>query len=247
MSDHPGARRPGLFAGLLTFSSPRKERRGPRGPLTLYVMPTPEQAQAWYSADDPVHGFDHILRVYRLAERLALAEGADLEIVRAAALLHDAEGPLTGEARAGHQHASAEFARQVLAAEGWPAGRIAAVAHCIRAHRFRDQREPPQTIEAQVLFDADKLDAIGAIGAVRVVAYAVLAGQNLYAAPSRRFVETGQKEPGEPHTPYHEHLFKLRKIKARLFTPSGKALAAERHAYLEAFFERLQAELEAEA
>ena len=53
-------------------------------------MPTIEQARGWYSADDPVHGFDHVLRVYFMAERLAQAEGADLEIVRAAALLHDA-------------------------------------------------------------------------------------------------------------------------------------------------------------
>jgi hypothetical protein len=55
-------------------------------------MPTIESARLWYPASDPVHGFDHVLRVYRLAERLAQAEGADLEIVRAAALLHDAEG-----------------------------------------------------------------------------------------------------------------------------------------------------------
>ena len=56
-------------------------------------MPTIEQARAWYTDSDPVHDFDHVLRVYRLAERLAEAEGADLTIVRAAALLHDAEGP----------------------------------------------------------------------------------------------------------------------------------------------------------
>ena len=54
-------------------------------------MPTIESARSWYPVNDPVHGFDHVLRVYHLAEQLALAEGADLEIVRAAALLHDAE------------------------------------------------------------------------------------------------------------------------------------------------------------
>ena len=56
-------------------------------------MPTIEQARAWYPINDPVHGFDHVLRVYRLAERLAAAEGAELEIVRAAVLLHDAAPP----------------------------------------------------------------------------------------------------------------------------------------------------------
>jgi uncharacterized protein len=210
-------------------------------------MPTLEQARAWYPRNDPVHGFGHIVRVYHMAERIARAEGADLEIVRAAALLHDAEGPLTGDSRVEHQIASAAFARQVLEAENWEEARIAAVEHCIRAHRFRDDREHPQTLEAQVLFDADKLDAIGAIGAVRAVAYAVLDGQPLFAEPSAQFLATGEREPGEPHTPYHEHLFKLRKLKARMFTPTGRRIAQERHDYLENFFARLRAELRAEA
>ena len=210
-------------------------------------MPTLEQAQAWYARNDPVHGYDHILRVYRMAERLALAEGADLEIVRAAALLHDAEGPLTGESRSEHQLASAEFARQILLAENWDDERIAGVQHCIRAHRFRDDREQPQTIEAQVLFDADKLDAIGAIGAVRAIAYAVLDHQHLFDKPSEQFLESREKLPDEPHTPYHEHLFKLRVLKDRMFTQSGKALAQARHDYLEGFFAQLHAELEAKA
>jgi len=206
-------------------------------------MPTVEQARAWYVGADSVHDFDHVMRVYRMAERLALAEDADLEIVRAAALLHDAEGTTPGaEERATHQHASAEFAARVLAAEGWQADRTAAVLHCIRAHRFRDDSEPPATPEARVIFDADKLDVLGAIGAARTVAYAALAGQPYYAEPSERFLQTGQGEPGEPHSAYHEYLFKLRKIKARLFTQAARQLAEGRAAYLEQFFQQLQAE-----
>jgi uncharacterized protein len=208
-------------------------------------MPTLEQARTWYASADPVHDFDHILRVYRMAERLAQAEGADLEIVHAAALLHDAEGTTPGGAeRASHHYSSAEFAAEVLRAEDWPPERIAAVQHCIRAHRFRDDREPPATIEAKCLFDADKLDVLGAIGACRTAAYAALDGQPFFAVPSRRFLTTGQKEVDEPHSAYHEFLFKLRKIKDRLFTPTAKALAVERHAYLAGFFERLIEEWE---
>ena len=139
---------------------------------------------------DTVHGFDHVLRVYNMAERLAKAEGADLEIVHAAALLHDAGETTPGsQERANHQHQSADFAGEVLSAEGWLPERIAAVQHCIRAHRFRDNREPPATLEAKVIFDADKLDVLGAIGVARVVAYATLAGQPIYAQPSARFLE----------------------------------------------------------
>lgn len=209
-------------------------------------MPTIEDAQTWYKVDDPVHGFNHILRVYRMAERLAVAERADLEIVRAAALLHDAEGPGVGDTRLEHQFASALYAGDILAVEGWPEEKIKAVQHCIRSHRFRDPSEQPQTIEAKVLFDADKLDAIGAIGAVRAIAYAVLAEQDLYAEPSDHFVQTGEKQPGEAHTPYHEHLYKLCKLKNRLYTDSGRAIAEGRHQYLEKFFIQLQAELKSE-
>lgn len=209
-------------------------------------MPTIEEAKNWYPVDDPVHGFNHILRVYRMAEQLAVAEGADLEIVRAAALLHDAEGPGAGDTRLEHQHASANFAREILAAEGWSEGKITAVQHCIRSHRFRDPSEQPGTIEAKVLYDADKLDAIGAIGAVRAIAYAVLAEQDLYKEPSTLFLNTGEREPCEPHTPYHEYLFKLRKLKDRIYTRTGRAIAESRHKYLEGFFIQLIAEIKSD-
>jgi len=208
-----------------------------------------EEAREWYQDADPVHDFDHVLRVYRIAERLAEVEGADLKIIRAAALLHDSQGSAPGgeeEARAEHHVASARFAKQVLTQKGWPETKIKAVQHCILAHRFRGDENVPETIEAQVLFDADKLDVLGAIGAARTIAYAALDGQPSYAEPSERFLRTGIKEPDEPHSSYHEFLFKLRKVKRRMFTHSGKALAEARHAYLVNFYAQLQAEVRGE-
>ncbi len=202
-------------------------------------MPTIEQARAWYTESDAVHDFEHVLRVYRMAERLAAAEGADLEIIRAAALLHDAEGAAPGgESRADHHHASAEFAAQVLASEGWSLERIAAVQHCIRAHRYRGT-EAPQTLEAQIIFDADKLDVLGAIGAARVIGYASLAGTPWYQQPSQQFLDSGKEVEGEAHSAYHEHLFKLRKVRDRMHTATARSIAEERLQYLDEFFERL--------
>jgi len=205
-------------------------------------MPTIEQARQWYAHADPVHDFDHILRVYRLAERIGRAEGADMEILLAAVLLHDAaDAAPDGEGdRPSHHLASAEFARNVLLAEGWPGPRIEAVLHCIRAHRFRGT-EAPQTLEAKILFDCDKLDVTGAIGVGRTVAYAALAGRPLTGQPSEKFVTTGQKEPGEGHTPYHEFLFKLSKV--RFHTATAQALAVTRQQYMAEFFERLNREV----
>jgi uncharacterized protein len=210
-------------------------------------MPTIEQARSWYAHADPVHDFGHVMRVYKMAERLAEAEGADAEIVRAAALLHDAEGsaPGVGGNRAEHHEASAAFAGEVLKEEGWPEERIAAVQHCIRAHRYRST-EAPETIEAKALFDADKLDVLGAIGAARTVGYAVLAGEPIYAEPSALFMESGQEEAGEAHSSYHEFLFKLVKVKDRLYTETAKEIAAARHAYLVGFYQQLEAEAKGE-
>ena len=208
-------------------------------PLTL------DEARAWYD-DDPTHGFGHILRVLRMAEFLAQETGADAGVVRAAALLHDATGAaghLESAARGEHHHASAAFAREVLAAKGWPETKIAAVEEAIRTHRFRTG-DPPRTLEAQVLFDADKLDAIGAIGVARAIAYAVSHGSPIYAPPSAQFLATGEKIPGEPHSAYHEHLFKLRRLRERLFTPTARAVAARRDAVMRAYFEALADEME---
>jgi uncharacterized protein len=216
-------------------------------------MLSPETAQEWYP-DDPVHGFAHVLRVYRMAERLALEEGADLEIVRAAVLLHDAQDPAQdgdgsnhAARRLVHHHNSAEFAGQVLAGEGWLPERITAVQHAIRAHRFRDNSEPPASLEARVLFDADKLDAIGAIGVARAIAYAARAGEPAYAPVSAQFHQTGVAEAGERHSAYHEYLFKLVKLKDMLYTPAARRLAEERHNRMLTYFEQLVSEMEAES
>jgi uncharacterized protein len=212
-------------------------------------MPTIQQAREWYAEADPVHDFEHVMRVYRLSERIALEEGADLEIVHAAALLHDSKGATPdpkGGARKEHHITSAEFAGEILKAEGWPEERIRAVQHAILAHRFRHTGVKPETLEAQCLFDADKLDVLGAIGAARTIAYAALAGQPTYAEPSEKFLTSGEKESGEQHSSYHEYLFKLRRVKDLMFTQTGKRIAKQRDAYLRGFYTQLQAECRGE-
>lgn len=206
-------------------------------------MPTVELARTWYQSNNAVHDFDHVLRVYHIAERLAAAEGADLEIVRTAVLLHDAQSASGDEAeRLAHHETAAHFAGDVLTAEGWPEDRIQAVQACILTHRFRTG-EAPQTLEAKVLFDADKLDAIGAVGVARALAYAVLDGQPIYAEPSETFRQTLKTEPGEAYTAYHEYLFKLSRIKDRMQTASGQEMAAARDAYMQGFFDQLHMEV----
>ena len=206
-------------------------------------MPTIDQARKWYEEHDPVHGFDHALRVYTMAVELGNELGADLEILQAAALLHDASGAAPGEAgtRGSHEQDSAKFARRMLSEEGWEESRIAAVEHCIRAHRFRNQ-ETPESQEAKILFDADKLDVVGAFGVARTIGYAIQAKTPIFAEPSEQFMIDGSKEPDERHSAYHEYLFKLRRVKDRLYTEPAKRIASHRHKVLVQFFDQLAVE-----
>jgi uncharacterized protein len=201
-------------------------------------MITIDEVRALYRGADAVHDFDHVLRVLALAERLAQMEGADAEIVRAATLLHDVARGSEGGPDGDHALAGADVARQVLAAE--PHDRVEAVARAIAAHRFRTG-PAPQSIEAQVLHDADKLDAIGAIGVARAVAVGGQHGQRLWGEVPTDYAESEASR--HKHTPVHEYHLKLVKIKDRLLTESARRLAEKRHAFMVAFYERLEREV----
>ena len=209
---------------------------------SLDSLPNIETIRALYLRGPAAHDFQHVLRVTRLAERIAAAEGASPEVVRLAALLHDVG---LSEVRTEHHRRGAEIARGLLT--GLPSEFVEAIAHAIEAHRFRTEPEP-QTLEARVLSDADKLDAIGAIGVARAFAHAGADGTELWLLPWREIVEQGgdatdsPSELGHRYTPVHEFVYKLRLIPQRLYTASARELAAERLAFMIAFFDRLDEE-----
>jgi uncharacterized protein len=206
-------------------------------------MLTLQDARPWYPQDDEVHGFGHIERVYRLCQKIGELEGADMEILLTAALLHDAQGSHPGEnSRDDHHLRSAEFAGEILSGMGWDNERIEAVQHCIRAHRYRKE-DIPESLEAKVLFDADKLDVLGAVGVVRALAYAFQVETPAYAKPSEHFLTHWETLEGEPHSAYHEYLFKLKNIASRLLTPTARVIASERQTFLNRFFEQLAEEM----
>ncbi len=204
---------------------------------------TVELARSLYEEGDSAHGFDHVLRVTRLAEAIAQAEGADQRIVRTAALLHDC-----ARSEPDHHRAAAVRARRLLA--GADPAFIAAVVHCIEAHRF-GQEPAPVTLEAQCLADADRLDALGAIGVARAFAFAGHRGTALWTAPlSAIRHEVGTDRDGyrrlragmPDYTPAHEFVCKLERLHESLYTATARRMAAKRHAFMVAFFERLDAE-----
>jgi uncharacterized protein len=210
---------------------------------------TVEFARTFYDDSDPVHDFDHVLRVLALARRIGRAEGANMTVVETAVLLHDigrvhdADEPGSFIDSTDHAVVAAASARQVLRNLDPPGGTtfIDAVAHAIEAHRFRNAIEP-ETLEARIVFDADKLDAIGAIGVARAYAYGARLGKKLWADVPADYAG------GDPdHTPVHEFVYKLMRIRDRMQTETGRAIAHARHTYMVAFFERLAQEVRGEA
>ena len=203
-------------------------------------MITIETARRYYEDADSGHDFNHALRVCRLAERIARAEGGDLDVVRAASLLHDigrSEEKLTGR---DHAQIGAERVRDILSDH--PQEKVNAVARAVAAHRYRSAPHPT-TPEARALFDADKLDAMGAIGVGRAFAHAGAHDQRLWV-PLKAARTEGDGDP--EHTPVHEFVVKLSRLPSVMTTDSGRALAAERHAFMETFFARLEAEAQGE-
>ena len=213
---------------------------------------TEDEARALYAqGDDAAHDFDHVLRVTHMAQRIALAEGADVTVVRLAALLHDvspqpednlAEPADATATRRTHHLAAADFARQLLTQRGLGTERVANVVHCIEAHRFRNQTVRPQTLEAQCLYDADKLDSIGALGVARAFAYAGRFGSRLWSEPWTAVPPDNAKPTGVEYTPVHEFVYKLQRILATLYTPTARAIGTQRHAVMVTFYDQLDAE-----
>jgi uncharacterized protein len=207
-----------------------------------------DEARAYYSGEDAAHNFDHVLRVLRLAERIGPAEGADMRILRTAALLHDIARVAEDAGGPCHAQAGAEWARQILAAH--KEEDVGAVAHAIRTHRFRGS-SPPQTLEAQILYDADKLDAMGAVGVARAYAIAGRHGQRLWAEVPRGFANRSISQArrdvtDEKHTPVHEYVFKLSRLKDTLFTRTAREIARDRHEFMASFFARMNREVQGE-
>lgn len=204
-----------------------------------------EEARAFYAAGDAAHDFDHVLRVTQLADRIAAAENADRTVVHVAALLHDLPVPADGNSdhRTAHHLRAAERARQLLNERGAVPSLVEEVVHCIEAHRYRDRTAQPATLEARCLYDADKLDSIGAIGVARAFAYAGAHGSRLWTKPAAAIVESENDRSTADYTPVHEFIFKLRHLLDSLHTPTAREIGIRRHAVMAAFFAELDQEL----
>jgi uncharacterized protein len=191
-------------------------------------------AETYFSGARGSHDWEHTLRVCRLCERIGRAEGVDMYLVRIAAYLHDIGRSHQDVSNGAFCHAErgARMAEAIINELPLSGTRKKNIIHCIQAHRFRG-RQKPRTPEAKVLFDADKLDAIGAVGVARAFLFAGEVGARLHN-PDVNVEETHPYSKDD--TGFREFKLKLCKIKDRILTAEGRRLADERHAFMVAFF-----------
>jgi len=198
------------------------------------------------------HNLDHVFRVYNLCLLLAKYErDVNLEVLIPAALLHDIARVEESQDKTGkidHAVLGSSVAENILRKLEYEEEQIKEIKHCIITHRFRTGNEP-KTIEAKILFDADKLDVIGASGIARTFMLAGQFGQRLIINDSlddyiqSNTVENGRLKDVSKHTPFIEYEVKFKKIPDKLYTEKAKEIGRERLEFMDEYFNRLKAEI----
>ncbi len=172
---------------------------------------------------DAAHDREHVWRVLGYALRLARRESTvDYDLLIAACLLHDIGRPAQfRDPSLDHAAVGADMAAQWLSSHGWGDDFAQAVKTAIRSHRWRTGGRA-ETLEAQILFDADKLEVSGMMGLFRTIAYC-----NYVEEPFYTVDQTGQVEFTADAAPsvFQEYLYKLRKVKERFYTQAAREIA----------------------
>lgn len=189
---------------------------------------------------DNAHDLGHVRRVVRAARALALEEGAEPAVVLPAAWLHDCVAvPKDSPLRSQASRLCAERAVGILRALGYPEAHHEAVFHCIHAHSF-SARVEPLSVEARVVQDADRLEALGAIGLCRCIVTGEAMRRPLFH-PTDPFWEG--REPDDSRWSLDHLPVKLLTLEGTMRTAAGRAEARRRTAFLEGFLAQLRREL----
>lgn len=199
------------------------------------------------------HNFEHVMRVYNTAVKLAENEAVDLDVIEAAALLHDIGGAreiADPSGKTDHALESAKMAEPILKDLGYPEDKIRHIVDCIISHRYRTENKP-KTKEAQIIFDADKLETVGAIGVARVLAWIGKNGANIYrkvdieeyAKENLGGRINGRIQDKTKHSPQIQWETKDKFILDYLYTDEAKEIARERMEFTKMFYDRLEKEI----
>jgi len=193
--------------------------------------------------NDGAHDEQHIYRVlYAALDLAADYQGVDVDVLIAAALLHDiGRDAQFKDPKLDHAAVGAEAAYAFLIASGWDKSRALHARECIRSHRYRNDAEP-ESIEAKILFDSDKLDVTGTIGIARTLAYKGIVAEPLYSLDEDGNVLSGGRET-EPSF-FQEYNWKLKNVYGKFYTEKAEKIAETRRKASVDFYESMLAEVE---
>ncbi|WP_135805906.1 HD domain-containing protein [Halorussus marinus] len=202
-----------------------------------------ERARPYFQRVAPAHDWHHVRRVARLAETLAGEYDVDETVLFAAVWLHDVgrgredRGEIDDHAEWGAREAAG-----ILSDLGADSETVDAVAHCIRAHRYSNDVDP-RTREAELLCDADNLDALGAVGVARCFTYGGELGQPIHDPE----LPPEDDDTAAGATQFNHFHKKILTLPDRMYTDAGRALADERQAFVVAFLDRFEREVAGDA
>ena len=190
--------------------------------------------------NDPAHDFDHIMRVYTNAKKIVKEEKADEKLVLSAALLHDIVSyPKSSKRSKFSSIDSAKKSKIILKKYGFSEKEITIVSDAIKDHSF-SQNKVPETLEGKILQDADRLDALGAIGIARVFATSGSLNRPFYNIDDPFCTK---RNPDDDLWAIDHFFNKLLKLESLMNTRSGKIEAKKRTRVLKEFLKQLKNEI----
>lgn len=191
---------------------------------------------------DSAHDKEHVYRVLANAMVIAQTEqDVNYDVLICACLLHDiGRADQLADPGLCHAQVGAQKAKAYLQKQGYDAAFAEHVCSCIRTHRFR-KNAPPESLEAKILFDADKLDVVGAIGVARTLVYKGAVCAPLYTRKPDGGISDGRED--EKQSFFQEYCFKLEKLYDRFYTGRGRELAVQRKAAAVSFYQNLYREV----
>lgn len=192
--------------------------------------------------DDSAHDREHVYRVLNFAlDITSYEQGVDTDVLIIACLLHDiGRKDQFRDNTICHAKAGSEYAYAHLLGIGLPESTAAHVRDCILTHRFRSDN-PPDSIEARILFDADKLDAAGALGIARTLIYQGIVSNPIYTLDQDNSIMDGSY--GDAPSFFHEYKYKLEGIYDKFYTKRGMRIAKEHRKTAISFYDSLLKEV----
>lgn len=219
--------------------------------LRSWLLSLAKETMAREGSEDAGHDYDHLERTMALADTIQAREGGDLPTIWAAVAFHDIGQQRERQHGGDHALIGADMAGELLTNTRFPQQAISGVQQAIRDHRLTGGRTP-QSLEGRILYDADKIDGLGAIGIGRLYCITGHYNQKVYSPVPDDIVEPVdpllvrnlRRDPN--YSPYIEFQLLFDNLAERMTTHTGSELARERYAFMETFFKRLRQEVEGE-